>query len=78
MKVVVIGGTGLIGSKLVQKLDARGHEAIAAAECNGGVGLGLARVSRARRAASDRRDRSAAPAVGGVPDLERTGWHRAQ
>lgn len=26
MKVVVIGGTGLIGSQVVEKLDARGHE----------------------------------------------------
>jgi len=31
MKIVVIGGTGLIGSKLVAKLRERGHEALAAA-----------------------------------------------
>jgi uncharacterized protein YbjT (DUF2867 family) len=31
MKIVVIGGTGLIGSKLVSKLGEHGHEAIAAA-----------------------------------------------
>jgi uncharacterized protein YbjT (DUF2867 family) len=31
MKIVVIGGTGLIGSKLVAKLNALGHEAVAAA-----------------------------------------------
>jgi uncharacterized protein YbjT (DUF2867 family) len=30
MKIVVIGGSGLIGSKLVSKLDEKGHEAIAA------------------------------------------------
>src|SRR3954470_22957166 len=30
MKIVVIGGTGLIGSKLVKKLDEHGHEALAA------------------------------------------------
>ena len=30
MKVVVIGGTGLIGSKVVAKLSEHGHEAIAA------------------------------------------------
>ncbi|QIG42047.1 SDR family oxidoreductase [Nocardioides anomalus] len=30
MKVVVIGGTGLIGSQVVEKLNAHGHEAIAA------------------------------------------------
>lgn len=31
MKIVVIGGTGLIGSKLVKKLSEHGHEAVAAA-----------------------------------------------
>jgi uncharacterized protein YbjT (DUF2867 family) len=31
MKVVVIGGTGLIGSKLVEKLNAEGHDATPAA-----------------------------------------------
>ena len=31
MKIVVIGGTGLIGSKVVEKLKQKGHEAIAAA-----------------------------------------------
>jgi uncharacterized protein YbjT (DUF2867 family) len=36
MKIVVIGGTGLIGSKLVNKLRAQGHEALAA-EPNTGV-----------------------------------------
>src|SRR5260221_660713 len=30
MKIVVIGGTGLIGSKLVPKLRDQGHEAVAA------------------------------------------------
>ncbi len=47
MKIVVIGGTGLIGSKLVGKLRAQGQEAIAAAP-NTGVntltGEGLADV----------------------------------
>src|ERR1043166_3220336 len=47
MKIVVIGGTGLIGSKLVTKLAALGHEAVAAAP-NTGVntltGEGLAEV----------------------------------
>jgi uncharacterized protein YbjT (DUF2867 family) len=45
MKVVVIGGTGLIGSKAVQKLKDKGHQALAAAP-NTGVdtitGKGLA------------------------------------
>jgi len=47
MKIVVIGGTGLIGSKLVLKLREHGHEAIAASP-NTGVntvtGEGLAEV----------------------------------
>ena len=47
MKIVVIGGTGLIGSKVVSKLSALGHEAVAASP-NSGVntltGEGLAEV----------------------------------
>jgi uncharacterized protein YbjT (DUF2867 family) len=47
MKIVVIGGTGLIGSKLVSKLREHGHEAVAASP-NSGVntvtGEGLAEV----------------------------------
>jgi uncharacterized protein YbjT (DUF2867 family) len=44
MKVVVIGGTGLIGSKVVEKLNAHGHNAVPAAPQTGvntltGVGL---------------------------------------
>ena len=35
MKVVVIGGTGLIGSKVVEKLNAHGHEAVPAAPQTG-------------------------------------------
>ncbi|GAA3834136.1 SDR family oxidoreductase [Streptomyces chiangmaiensis] len=35
MKVVVIGGTGLIGSKLIGKLNEHGHEAVAAAPSTG-------------------------------------------
>jgi uncharacterized protein YbjT (DUF2867 family) len=35
MKVVVIGGTGLIGSKLVEKLTAHGHDALPAAPQTG-------------------------------------------
>lgn len=47
MKIVVIGGTGLIGSKVVAKLNERGYEAVAASP-NSGVntltGEGLAEV----------------------------------
>ena len=35
MKIVVIGGTGLIGSKLVKKLRELGHEAVAASPNTG-------------------------------------------
>ncbi|MFN3400935.1 MAG: SDR family oxidoreductase [Ferrovibrio sp.] len=35
MKIVVIGGTGLIGSQLVKLLQAKGHEALAASPRNG-------------------------------------------
>src|SRR6516165_8754103 len=35
MKIIVIGGTGLIGSKVVAKLKQKGHEAIAAAPNTG-------------------------------------------
>src|SRR5690242_11141655 len=35
MKIVVIGGTGLIGSKVVKKLGAQGHEVVAAAPKTG-------------------------------------------
>ncbi|MBO3748348.1 SDR family oxidoreductase [Streptosporangiaceae bacterium NEAU-GS5] len=35
MKIVVIGGTGLIGSKVVAKLKAQGHEAVAASPNTG-------------------------------------------
>jgi uncharacterized protein YbjT (DUF2867 family) len=47
MKIVVIGGSGLVGSKLVNKLREHGHEAVAASP-NSGVntltGEGLAEV----------------------------------
>ena len=47
MKIVVIGGTGLIGSKLVSQLGAQGHEAVPAAPSTGVntlTGAGLAEV----------------------------------
>jgi len=47
MKIVVIGGTGLIGSKLVSKLTEHGHEAVAASPKTGVntlTGQGLAEV----------------------------------
>ncbi|MGW3164578.1 SDR family oxidoreductase [Streptomyces sp. NPDC001142] len=47
MKIAVIGGTGLIGSKLVAKLNEHGHEAVPAAPSTGVntlTGEGLAEV----------------------------------
>jgi uncharacterized protein YbjT (DUF2867 family) len=47
MKIVVIGGTGLIGSKVIEKLKQKAHEAIAAAPSTGVdtvTGEGLAEV----------------------------------
>src|SRR5256884_2638781 len=47
MKIVVIGGSGLIGSKLVNKLREHGHEAVAASPSSGVntlTGEGLAEV----------------------------------
>jgi uncharacterized protein YbjT (DUF2867 family) len=49
MKLVIIGGTGLIGSKLVTKLREHGHEAVAASPDTGVntlTGQGLADVLR--------------------------------
>ncbi len=47
MKIVVIGGSGLIGSKVVSKLNERGYEAVAASPDSGVntlTGAGLAEV----------------------------------
>lgn len=56
MKIVVIGGTGLIGSKVVAKLKQKGHEAIAAAP-NTGVntitGEGLAEALKGAQVVVD-------------------------
>src|ERR1043165_8974613 len=49
MKIVVIGGNGLIGSKLVARLTEQGHEAVAASRRSGVntlTGAGLAEVLR--------------------------------
>ncbi len=47
MKIVIIGGSGLIGSKLIERLTAQGHEAVSASP-NSGVntltGEGVAEV----------------------------------
>ena len=56
MKVVVVGGTGLIGSKLVAQLREQGHEAIAASPRSGVntlTGEGLAEVLKGAPVAVD-------------------------
>ena len=56
MKLVVIGGTGLVGSKLVPKLRGHGHEAIAASPDTGVntlTGEGLAEVLQGASAVVD-------------------------
>jgi uncharacterized protein YbjT (DUF2867 family)/nitrite reductase/ring-hydroxylating ferredoxin subunit len=56
MKIIVIGGTGLIGSKLITKLNALGHETVAAAP-NTGVntltGEGLTEVLKGAQVVVD-------------------------
>jgi len=56
MKVVVIGGTGLIGSRLVNKLREQGHDAVAASPKNGIdsiTGEGLANAMKGASAVVD-------------------------
>ena len=56
MKIVVIGGTGLIGTKLVNNLRQRGHEAVAAAPSTGVntlTGEGLAEALTGAQVAVD-------------------------
>ena len=56
MKIVVIGGTGLIGSKLVKKLREHGHEAVAASPktgVNSVTGEGLADALKGASVAVD-------------------------
>ncbi|HUJ09582.1 MAG TPA: SDR family oxidoreductase [Verrucomicrobiae bacterium] len=56
MKIVVIGGTGLIGSRLVNRLREHGHEAVAASPSSGVnsvTGEGLAEVLKGASVAVD-------------------------
>jgi nucleoside-diphosphate-sugar epimerase len=46
MKIVVIGGTGLIGSKIIVLLRSAGHHALAETGVNAVTGEGLATVLR--------------------------------
>ena len=52
MRITVVGGTGLVGTKLVGQLRARGHDAFVAARATGvnsytGEGLGSELVAGA-------------------------------
>src|SRR6266567_7458289 len=56
MKIVVIGGTGLIGTKLVNNLRERGHEVLAASPKSGVntfTGEGLAEALRGAQVVVD-------------------------
>ena len=56
MKIVVIGGSGLIGSKVVAKLGAHGHQAVAASPDSGVntlTGKGLAEVLKGAQVVVD-------------------------
>src|SRR5258708_28720813 len=52
MKIVVIGGSGLIGSKLVTKVGGQGHEAIAASPQSGVTSITGEGLAEALKAAS--------------------------
>ena len=61
MKIVVIGGSGLIGSKLVPRLREKGHEAIAASPSSGVDTVTGAGLAEAMKGASVTVDVSNAP-----------------
>jgi len=62
MKIVVIGGTGLVGSKLVEKLTEDGQDALAASPdtgVNSITGEGLAEALEGAKSSSTSRTRQA-------------------
>lgn len=73
MKIVVIGGTGLIGSKLVAKLRERGHEMVAASPASSVNTVRLAHVLVQPMAAGDAAgalaDVAVGPLVSGIIDI---------
>ena len=70
MKIVVIGGTGLIGSKLVSKLSEQGHEAVPAAPNTGVNTLTGEGVAEALEGAAVVVDVSNSPSFEGAAALE--------
>lgn len=69
MRVVVIGGTGLIGSKVVQRLSASGHVAVAASPATGVDTVSGAGVERALDGADVVVDVSNSPSFEGMAAL---------
>ena len=69
MKIVVIGGTGLIGSKVVTKLCEDGHEALAASPASGVDTLTRAGLAKAVEGASVVVDVSNSPSFEDAPVL---------
>jgi uncharacterized protein YbjT (DUF2867 family) len=69
LKIVVIGGTGLIGSKLVAKLGEHGHEAVAAAPNTGVDTLTGEGLDKALQGAPIVVDVSNAPSLEGAAAL---------
>jgi uncharacterized protein YbjT (DUF2867 family) len=70
MKIVVIGGTGLIGSKLVSKLSEQGHEAVPAAPNTGVNTLTGEGLAEALEGAAVVVDVSNSPSFEGAAALE--------
>ncbi len=69
MKIVVIGGTGLIGKQVVEKLRARGHEALAASPRTGVDSLSGEGLAQALRGAQALVDVSNSPSFADEPVL---------
>ena len=70
MKLVIIGGTGLIGSKLVTGLKEHGHEAVAASPDTGVNTLTGAGLAEALQGASVVVDVSNSPSFEDAPVME--------
>src|SRR5262249_45967667 len=70
MKIVVIGGSGLIGSKVVTKLRARGHQAVAASPSSGVNTLTSEGLAEALEGASVVVDVSNSPSWEDAPVME--------
>src|ERR1700746_2920342 len=70
MKIVVIGGTGLIGAKLVNNLRQRGHEVVAASPSTGVNTLTGAGLAEALAGAQGGVDVGNSPGFEGKPAMD--------